>query len=218
MFDVTMTFDNGPDPRITPYVLDVLKERGIAASFFVVGQQFETSGAMDACERAYDDGHWIGNHTYTHSTPLGERLDDTVVADEIIRTHKLIRPFIGHKRLFRPFGYGGSIGRHLLSPSVRDYLFEQQYTCVLWNALPRDWENRDTWDKIALHQCRSQPWSVVVVHDLPIEGSIKRLPHFLDAVLAEGGRFRQDFPVSCTPIWEGVAMTNIDNLVGPPDA
>jgi len=213
MFDVTMTFDNGPDPEITPFVLDALKERDIRASFFVVGQQLEAPGAIKAVARAHAEGHWIGNHTYTHSTPLGERPETRVVEEEIIRTHELIKPFMTGPKLFRPFGYGGSVGKHLLSRAVRDYLLEHEYTCVLWNSLPRDWENHEAWDAVALQQCRSQDWSVVVVHDFPFGNAIERLPHFLDAVLKHGGRFRQDFPVSCTPIRGGAPTVDINHIV-----
>lgn len=215
MFDVTLTFDNGPDPNVTPWVLELLKQRGIAASFFVVGTQLENPLALQACSRARAEGHWIGNHTYTHSIPLGERPGPETPHEEIGRLQDLIAPYVvDAPKLFRPFGRKGAIGRHLLSPAVRDYLIEHRFTCVLWNALPRDWENREGWDAVALDQCTSQPWSVVVVHDFPFGNAIDRLPHFLDAVLESGGRFRQDFPESCTPIRDGRVVGPLDGLVG----
>ncbi len=69
--ELTLSFDNGPDPEATPRVLDVLAERGLKATFFVVGEQLRAHRAL--AERAHAEGHWIGNHTLTHPRPLGER-------------------------------------------------------------------------------------------------------------------------------------------------
>jgi peptidoglycan/xylan/chitin deacetylase (PgdA/CDA1 family) len=214
MFDVTLTFDNGPDPEATPYVLDLLKERGIPSTFFVVGSQFDLPGAADLCARAHREGHWIGNHTFSHSVPLGESSDPVLPQAEIGRLHDIIAPYVaGRPKLFRPHGRMGAIGPHLLSTHARDYLVENAYTCVIWNSLPRDWENRDNWDAIALNQCLSQDWSVVVVHDHRL-GAVTRLPHFIDLIQQHGGRFRQDFPGSCTPIIEGRPGAGLEQIVG----
>ena len=70
-FDVTLTFDNGPEPEVTPGVLDTLAAAGIKATFFVLGHKLALPGRRALAERAAAEGHWIGNHTYTHSTPLG---------------------------------------------------------------------------------------------------------------------------------------------------
>ena len=71
MFDVTLTFDNGPEPSVTPRVLDVLARRGVRTTFFVIGNKLLTRDARACTERAHAEGHWIGNHTWTHSRPLG---------------------------------------------------------------------------------------------------------------------------------------------------
>ena len=61
---VALTFDDGPDPRWTPMILDTLRSRGVKATFFVVGQNVDTDQRL--LERMYDEGHEIGNHTYRH--------------------------------------------------------------------------------------------------------------------------------------------------------
>ena len=68
---VTLSFDNGPDPEVTPAVLDVLHRRGVAATFFVTGQRLSRYRAP--AERAAAEGHWIGNHTWSHTYPFRER-------------------------------------------------------------------------------------------------------------------------------------------------
>src|SRR5207245_10647981 len=61
---IAITFDDGPDPRWTPKILDVLKEKHVPASFFVIGEEAARSPGI--LKREYADGHSIGNHTYTH--------------------------------------------------------------------------------------------------------------------------------------------------------
>ncbi len=75
MFDLTLTFDNGPEPGVTPRVLDVLRERGIKTTFFVIGEKLGDRERRRLAARAHDEGHWIGNHTFTHSIPLGQQHD-----------------------------------------------------------------------------------------------------------------------------------------------
>jgi peptidoglycan/xylan/chitin deacetylase (PgdA/CDA1 family) len=66
MFDLTLTFDNGPDPETTPRVLDVLALRSIRSTFFVVGNKLSTPEGRGLARRAHEEGHWIGNHTWSH--------------------------------------------------------------------------------------------------------------------------------------------------------
>lgn len=75
-------------------------------------------------------------------------------------------------------------------------------TCVLWNAIPRDWEDPRGWVETAIAQCLAQPWTLLVLHDLPT-GAMGRLRIFIDRVLDHGGRFRQDFPPECVLIRRG---------------
>ncbi len=64
MFDLTLSFDNGPEPGTTPGVLDILRRRGLAASFFVIGRKLQDPDARRCAARAQAEGHWIGNHTW----------------------------------------------------------------------------------------------------------------------------------------------------------
>ena len=67
MFDLTLSFDNGPEPDVTPAVLDILARRNLRATFFVIGDKLAQPGRRALAERAHAEGHWIGNHSYTHS-------------------------------------------------------------------------------------------------------------------------------------------------------
>ena len=119
---VTLTFDNGPHPEATPQVLDVLADRDVKATFFVVGEQLMTDGGRGLAERAHGEGHWIGNHTMTHSTPLGVDTTAAFAEAEIERTQEVIGDLAHHDRFFRPFGEGGHITTQLLSRAAVDLL------------------------------------------------------------------------------------------------
>ena len=209
---VTLTFDNGPEPAVTPRVLDVLGNAGILATFFVLGSKLADPQRRAIAKRAFAEGHWIGNHTMTHSVPLGRMADAARVIGEIVDTQSLIAELAHPDRLFRPFGGGGDLGSHLLSETALEVLKNEKMTCVLWNAIPRDWEDPRGWAETALAQCLAHPWTLLVLHDLPT-GAMGRLKIFIDRVLDHGGRFRQDFPPECVPIRRGEVVSDIEAFV-----
>lgn len=202
MRDVTLTFDNGPEPDVTPGVLDVLARAEVPASFFVLGHKIADPARRRLAERAAAEGHWIANHTYSHDTPLGNLPGADVPEAEIGRTQALIGDLAHPDKLFRPFGGGGALGPHLLSRPVADYLIEGRYTCVLWNAIPRDWADPDGWVETAMDQLAALDHALIVVHDLPT-GAMAHLERFIDKVRDAGGIFRQDFPEDCVPLKRG---------------
>jgi peptidoglycan-N-acetylglucosamine deacetylase len=210
--DLTLTFDNGPEPDATPGVLDVLARRGVRATFFVIGRKLEDRSRRALAERAHAEGHWIGNHSFTHSLPLGLRTEPDLAEHEIGRTQQLIGN-LGHaKRYFRPFGGGGNLDRRLLNSQVVNFLVNGSYTCVLWNSIPHDWDDPDGWAARALEQCQKQSRTLMVLHDLPT-GAMRHLDRFLDTVEKAGGRLRQDFPPECVPIVEGRRVLPLENYV-----
>jgi peptidoglycan/xylan/chitin deacetylase (PgdA/CDA1 family) len=207
--DVTLTFDNGPEPAATPRVLEILEKHRILATFFVLGSKLADPGRRRIAKRAHAEGHWIGNHTMTHSTPLGRVSDPATAIDEIVHTQALIDELAHPDRLFRPFGGGGDLGPHLLNEAALQVLKSEKMTCVLWNAIPRDWEDPRGWAEVALVQCLAQPWTLLVLHDLPT-GAMGRLNIFIERVRDHGGRFRQDFPRECVPILRGEPVAPLE--------
>lgn len=209
MRSVTLSFDNGPEPEVTPHVLDVLARYGIKATFFVIGSKIGEPAHRRLCERARDEGHFIGNHTFTHSVPLGLSSDPDVAEAEIAAAERLIGDLAHPDRFFRPYGGGGNLDGGLLNRRVVDHLTRERYTCVLWNAIPRDWDDPDGWVDRALAQAQAQEWSLMVLHDLPT-GAMRNLENFLDRAAAAGIGFRQDFPPDCVPIVRGEIVRPIE--------
>jgi peptidoglycan/xylan/chitin deacetylase (PgdA/CDA1 family) len=212
MFDLTLSFDNGPEPDVTPMVLDVLARRSIRTTFFVIGQKLADPARRALAERAHAEGHWIGNHSWTHSVPLGERAEADLGEMEIGQTQRALGKLSHAHKYFRPFGGGGNLDERLLNFDVVEYLKAGGFTCVLWNAIPRDWNDPDGWVERALQQCRDRNWTLMVLHDLPT-GAMKHLEYFLERVGEEGGRLRQDFPPDCVPILDGVVVRPIEQYV-----
>lgn len=210
MFDLTLTFDNGPEPEATPLVLDVLARRGVRSTFFVIGEKLVRARSL--AERAHAEGHWIGNHSWTHRVPFGERIEADTGEREIGTTQTVIGDLAHARRYFRPFCGGGHLDRRLLNASALDFLTAGGFTCVLWNAIPRDWSDPEGWAVRALAQCRAQSWTLMVLHDVP-SGAMRYLEEFLDRAAEAGARLRQDFPPDCLPIVEGIVVRPIEDYV-----
>lgn len=201
---ISLTFDNGPHREVTPVVLNTLAQRGIAATFFVLGKKLADPELHALARRAHAEGHRLGNHTYTHKTPLGFLADPEGI-EEIRATQALLGDLASAEPLFRPPGGQGRIGPHLLSQAAWNHLSEGGYTCVVWNCLAREWIDPHAWVEPTLSRCRELDWSTVVIHDLPT-GAIDHLAAFLDRMIEEGAEFSLDFPDDCLAMRRGAAM------------
>ncbi|UPY37957.1 polysaccharide deacetylase family protein [Sediminicoccus sp. KRV36] len=210
--EICLSFDNGPEPEVTPLVLAALARRGLRASFFPIAQKLRDPARRALAERALAEGHRIGNHTLTHGVPLGRRGGAEAVA-EITEAEALLGP-LNAQRLFRPNGGGGAMGPHLLNASALRHLRENAYTIVLWNAVPGDFRDPDGWPEVALAQCRAVQGPVLLVlHDLP-NGAMRHLDAFLDRLAAEGACFTQEFPAACIPLRHGLPLCDLATLSG----
>lgn len=220
MKKLTVTFDNGPDPRCTPEVLDILAERGIKATFFVCGQgnrlhpalKASSQDARNLLERARSEGHWIGNHSLTHTVELGTTNDPVVIEREIGGNQELLGD-LNDQRLFRPYMGGGVLCERTFSPAAIQYLCDHEYTAVLFNCVPRDWEIPDAWPEEAFRQAEAQDWTLLIVHDVHKYGGMKHVARFLDQAIAQGVEIVQDFPPDCVPIRGGEIVGSLDGLV-----
>jgi peptidoglycan/xylan/chitin deacetylase (PgdA/CDA1 family) len=212
---VSLTFDNGPTAGVTERVLDILSTRHVTATFFVVGTELADPAGRQASKRAVAEGHRVGGHTWSHTIPFGQA-DDALVDSELARTSEAVAAVGGDPLLFRPYGVGGVTDERLMSRHGADRLRAGGYTCVLWNSLPGDWLDADGWVDQAVDDVMAQPWTVVVLHDLPV-GAADRLDGFLDRLAALGVEFSLDSPDECTPIRAGVPTSSFAVLgVGDP--
>ncbi len=210
---ITLTIDNGPEPDVTPAVLDVLSRESVPATFFVVGEKLQTREAQALVREAHARGHGVGNHTFTHTTPFGALSDPNAAILEIERTQSLLDELIvDERKLFRPCGGGGYLNKSLFNRESFDHLRAGGYSCALWTSVPRDWEDPDGWVETALKDVDTRDRSVVVVHDLPT-GAMKHLQRFITQARERGAEFTAEFPVDCTPLWRGEVQWNADHLI-----
>jgi peptidoglycan/xylan/chitin deacetylase (PgdA/CDA1 family) len=216
MAEVALSFDNGPDPAVTPHVLEVLARRGVQASFFVLGKNLAMPERMKLAERAAGEGHRIGNHSYTHRIPLGDDPSTGAVDAEIAQTERLIGKLAQNPKLFRPFGGGGKIGPHLLSKAAAKHLIANRYTCVLWNCVPEDWIDQDAWVERAIADAATRPHTLVVMHDI-LPRAMSHLDRFIGELIDAGHRMTQEFPAECVPIAGGEIVRDISGFVSKRD-
>ena len=135
---VALTFDDGPDPRWTPQILDTLRSRGVKATFFVVGQNVDTHQRL--LQREYDEGHEIGNHTYTHpNLALTSQLQSRIQIDA---TESLLEAVINRRvAFFRPPYFGDA------EPTTSDELIpvgiasRENYWTIGLHVDAEDWKN-----------------------------------------------------------------------------
>jgi peptidoglycan-N-acetylglucosamine deacetylase len=132
MFDLTLTFDNGPEPETTPFSTCSHADPFARPSS---SSGTSTSQGRSLARRAHEEGHWIGNHTWTHSVPLGLLKDPRAIGDEIRSTQEEIGALTHPHRFFRPFGQGGNLDERLLNPLVV-YLLTQER--MSWRTVERD--------------------------------------------------------------------------------
>jgi peptidoglycan-N-acetylglucosamine deacetylase len=207
---VTLSFDNGPTPGTTERVLDILARAGMRTTFFVIGGKLEDPAAAALMRAAHGAGHWIGNHTLTHSVALGDQPDAAFAALEIGETQTRIGALAHPDKLFRPYGKSGLVGPHLFSQAAKAYLLEQCFCTLLWNSVPGDWRDAEGWVERCVADVEAQDWTTVVLHDVA-DACLARLPELLEKLAALDVEWRQDFP-------ESVVMTRAGGIVNLPAA
>ena len=176
---IAMTYDDGPHPRNTPRLLDILRQRNIKATFYVIGENVDRY--PDIARRIVAEGHEIGNHTYTHGNLT--KMSDSGVRNELIRTRSAIVNATGvQPRTLRP-PYGALLTRQ------RTMIYNEfGYPTIMWSVDPRDWKRPGpsvVRDRILT---QTKPGSIVLAHDLHAP-TVDAMPQTLDGLLAKGFRF-----------------------------
>lgn len=212
---ICLSFDNGPHPDGTPRVLASLRRHEIQAHFFVLGKELATDVGADLAVQIRDEGHTLGNHSYTHETPLGIDPRPDAVERELDRTQALLDGLWDGPKTFRPFGGGGVLGPHLLSPAAVAWLARHEATCVLWNAVPEDWLHAEGWVDTALAQVGELDHALVVLHDV-VPDAMQHLDRFVGRALDAGHTFTQALPAGCLPIVAGQPQPGLERYVQSP--
>lgn len=153
---VAITFDDGPNPEFTPQMLDIFREEGGRATFYMTGDQIERY--PDTAKLVQNEGHEIGNHTYTH--PNLTELDEDAVRAELVRTGDLIRETAGvQPSTFRP--------PYLATDAQVERIARELGYAVIGgvNGTARDWDMPGAEHILSASLAVSEPGSILVFHD-----------------------------------------------------
>lgn len=176
---VALTFDDGPEENWTPKILDILKEKKVKATFFVIGQMAQAH--PDMLKRIYQEGHVIGNHTF-HHVDL-QTLSTQQVEQEIETCADVIRKTVGKTpRLVRPpFGFHNA--------EVDNVIYSKDRIIVLWSLDTEDWQGPDSETIKARILPKMQNGYIILQHDgmnPKLGGSLQALPDIIDELKAQG--------------------------------
>jgi peptidoglycan-N-acetylglucosamine deacetylase len=179
---VALTFDDGPGPKNTVQVLEILKKNNVKATFFMVGEMVQAFPKI--AKQVADDGHVIGNHTWHH---WYRRMDTATVAKEIDRTADVIYKTTGEKTsIFRP--PGGYLNNGLVA-----YAKNHHYAVMMWSGESGDAERRSPQVPGLVTNVikSSKPGAIILMHDGGGNRAktVKALPQMIADLKAQGYRF-----------------------------
>lgn len=179
---IALTFDDGPHPRYTERILDVLAEYGICATFFLIG---ENIGYYDdgIVRRMIDEGHEIGNHTQNHGHTA--RMSEESFCADVRECDSLISDKFGYRpRVFRPpEGY--------VDQKVKKIAEELGYDIILWSIDTRDWEHATPSQIVRNIEKNVSGGDIILMHDY-VSGkstTVAALRMIIPRLLDEGFEF-----------------------------
>ena len=176
---VAITFDDGPHPKLTPRLLDILKERGLKATFYVIGQNVVQY--PEIMQRMVAEGHEIGNHSYTH--PSLTKIGAAKITEEISKTNEAILQACGVKPSTMRPPYGAT--NAAITKRLND---EFGLAVIMWSVDPLDWKIRKA-SHVSNHILQnSKSGSIILAHDIH-PSTIDAMPASLDGLLAKGHQF-----------------------------
>lgn len=170
---VYLTFDDGPIPEVTPWVLDELKKHNAKATFFCIGENVKKH--PEIFERILSEGHSVGNHTFNHlkgsKTQTSKYIENTLLAEKLI-----------HSKLFRP-PYGKITSKQAKILQIKGFKI------VMWDVISYDYDSTVSEEKCLQNVLKNiKPGSIVVFHDsLKAEKNLRfLLPKVLEIIKEDG--------------------------------
>ena len=172
---IAITFDDGPHPYYTEQLLDGLKERGVKATFFVTGMHVEQY--PDVIKRMSEEGHLIGNHTYSHIQLSNNNVDS--FRQELIQTNEVIEELTGQEVQYVRPPYG-----------TWDKKFEKELNMfpVLWTIDPLDWCSDNVARIVYKVTSRAEENSIILMHD-EYKSTVTAAFQIIDELTEQGYEF-----------------------------
>jgi polysaccharide deacetylase family sporulation protein PdaB len=176
--NIALTFDDGPNPKTTPRVLNILEEQKVRATFFLIGQQAQRHPEVVKLIR--QAGHQLGNHTYSHIKLNG--VPSETIKQELEKTREILREITGETPvLFRPpWGF--------FDPRSLAQIAQCKFNVVLWSVDSRDWSRAGAGAIKGNIFAKVQNGSIILCHD-DHDQLVEALPDIIKGLKEEGYQF-----------------------------
>ncbi|MDD5803512.1 polysaccharide deacetylase family protein [Blautia sp. HCP3S3_H10_1] len=172
---VALTFDDGPSSKYTPQLLEGLRERGVHATFFLMGKNIE--GNEELVKQIQEEGHLIGNHTYNHveldKIPKEKALEEIEAANQEIYEITGVYP----QWLRPPYGAW-----------VKNLDFCVEMFPVLWDVDTLDWKSKNVESILKIAKAEVKDGAVILMHDA-YQSSVEAALQIVDLLTAKGYEF-----------------------------
>lgn len=197
---VFLTFDDGPSKAVTPHILDILKKEKVKATFFVLGNNVEIN--QDLIKRAFQEGHYIANHGYSHVYSNIYKSKETVF-DEYNKTEKAIQVALDnndyHSNLFRfPGGSSGGKYNKLKQEAIEEFK-KNNITYLDWNALSNDSAGAKTKEELMENIIKTvgeKKSVVILMHDAGDKiSTYETLPEIIKYLREKGYKFQNIYDI-----------------------
>lgn len=180
---VALTFDDGPDGRVTPVILDILRQKQVPATFYLVGTHAQRY--PEVVRRIAREGHEIGNHSWSHRDM--RKLGTRETLQEIQRLNQWIEHVIGYRpaTIRPPYGV---VTKDLLQTAR-----QLGQPLVGWTVDPRDWAGTAPREMDRIVRTQLRPGGIVLLHSFGgrrhLENTVRFLPHLIDELRTQGYSF-----------------------------
>lgn len=187
-----LTFDDGPTANITPQMLDILKEKGVTATFFVLGQN--VAAHPDLAKRAVSEGHILANHSYSHNYTALYGDDINLFKEEVQKADETIVNTVGEEGRVKIFRFPGGSFEAKKDPQ-KQALLEIGYQYIDWNALSGDAEGQNVPPESQLAYVKKTVGkkrnAVILMHDAATkQTTVDALSGIIDYLKGEGFVFK----------------------------
>ena len=193
-----LTFDDGPSETVTPLILDILKEKGVKATFFIIGKQINSSPtSIELLKRTFNEGHSIGNHTFSHNYSFlypNQVANVSNILSDIETTNVVFRQVLGDDFKTRAVRLpGGNMSWHNIEDTDKA-LNENGYYSIDWNVVNGDAEGNAKNANELVEQVKlsigNREKAIILMHDTyGKEETAKALPKIIDFLKEQGYEF-----------------------------
>ena len=176
---ILLTFDDGPHAILTPKLLDILAQKKVKATFFVIGVKAKMHPKI--LSRMAAEGHEVANHSWNH--PVLSSLDFPQVKAQMQKTNRAISDATGNiPSVMRP-PYGNT------NPTLNEYISKNEsLKVILWSIDTKDWQRPDSKKIVDTVKSKAKPGDIILCHDIH-PGTIEAMPGVIDALQEKGFEF-----------------------------